>query len=72
MSALLDSIDALHRRWSVLIKELRPEQWTSVDLTRWPYRGDRPFAQLAGWVNVELVKNVAEMHLTRGYDSIST
>lgn len=66
-----DQIDDLHRRWSALIKDLRSEQWASADLTRWPYRGDRPFAHLAGWVNMELMKNVAEMHLTRGYCSIS-
>lgn len=62
-----DQIESLHGRWSALLAELHPEQWSSVELTRWPYRGDRPFAQLAGWVNLELMKNVGEMHLTRGY-----
>lgn len=43
----------------------------SIDLrsnerTRWPYTG-RPFGQVVGWVNIELMKNVAEMSLARRY-----
>ncbi|MCP4958140.1 MAG: hypothetical protein GY925_02610 [Actinomycetia bacterium] len=30
-------------------------------MTRWPYTDDRPFYFVADWVNIELMKNVAEM-----------
>jgi hypothetical protein len=66
-----DQIERLYRRWSALITDLPSEQWESAELTRWPYRGDRPFAHLAGWVNAELMKNVAEMHLTRRYHALA-
>lgn len=65
--AAFEQITDLHGRWSARIRDLGPEDWAGVELTRWPYRGDRPFVHVAGWLNVELMKNVAEMHLTRGY-----
>ena len=30
-------------------------------LTKWPYADDRRFPHVAGWVKIELMKNVAEM-----------
>lgn len=34
---------------------------SSDRLTKWPYSDGQAFAFVAGWVNIELMKNVAEM-----------
>lgn len=44
------------------------EGWIASELTRWPYTDRRPFGLVAGWVSMELTKNVSEMARTRNYD----
>lgn len=48
------------RRW----REALAGDLSSTEHTRWPFR-DRPFADVAAWVNVELTKNAAEIGYAR-------
>lgn len=41
------------------------EGWIASELTRWPYTDGRPFGLVAGWVSMELTKNVSEMVRSR-------
>lgn len=50
-----------HERWSVALSDLSEADLDSADRTRWPYRDGRPFAHVVGWVNLELMKNAAEI-----------
>lgn len=43
------------------------EGWISSELTRWPYTDGRPFGLVAGWVSMELTKNISEMARSRNY-----
>jgi hypothetical protein len=56
---------ALHDTWIAFLSSLTDDDLSSNELTRWPYTDGRPFAFVAGWVNVELMKNVAEMAMLR-------
>jgi hypothetical protein len=65
------SVDAVRRRmgqlreeWSSSFAVLSDEQLASSDLTRWPFT-DRPFFQVGAWLNMELMKNVAEIGYCR-------
>lgn len=57
-------LDGLHREWTLRLSDLTDEQLASTDLTRWPLQ-DRPFAELWGWLNLELMKNAAEIGYCR-------
>lgn len=61
------AVAVLHDCWHEHCGRLAPEQWDDGALVRWPYSDARPFALLAGWVSMELTKNVAEMVRARGY-----
>lgn len=58
-------IDRLRRRWIEQLDDLSETDLGRGDLTMWPYTDGRPFALVVGWVNIELMKNVAEMCLLR-------
>lgn len=55
---------ALHAEWVTLLDGLPDEEFASTRLARWPFR-ERPFADIAAWVNVELMKNAAEIGYAR-------
>ena len=55
----------LHTEWSDHLTELDDMALADSAHTRWPYDDGRPFAQIVSWVNMELMKNIAEMALTR-------
>jgi DinB superfamily len=57
-------ITGLHREWRMHVGSLGDEELRSTRRTRWPHR-DRPFADVVAWVNVELMKNAAEMGYAR-------
>jgi len=57
----LAEINRLRLHWIERLDQLTEAELESADYTHWPYQDDRPFALVAGWVNIELMKNVAEM-----------
>ncbi|HYE47866.1 MAG TPA: DinB family protein [Caulobacter sp.] len=57
-------IGALKDRWLGALNDLEVEAWASAERTRWPFR-DRPFGDVAAWVNIELTKNAAEIGYAR-------
>jgi hypothetical protein len=57
-------IRRLHGQWRGRLETLDPGDFASSRLARWPFR-DRPFADVAAWVNVELTKNAAEIGYAR-------
>jgi len=50
--------------WRAAIEQIREEELQSTERTRWPFQG-RPFGDVIAWVNVELVKNAAEIGYAR-------
>lgn len=59
-----DWLARLKNQWTMSIDALSDEDWRSAQRTRWPYRG-RPFVDVAAWVNLELMKNAAEIGYAR-------
>ncbi|WP_020618277.1 DinB family protein [Paenibacillus daejeonensis] len=59
-SRLLD----LRNQWEGAVHKLSPEAWLDTARTRWPF-ADRSFADLAAWLNVELMKNASELGYSR-------
>lgn len=57
-------ITDLHARWSVLLAACTDDDLDVTTRARWPI-ADRPFADIVAWVNVELMKNAAELGLVR-------
>lgn len=64
MDAVRSTLTELRDRWRAALEQMRAEDLDSPRLTRWPFR-DRPFADVVGWLNVELVKNAAEIGYAR-------
>lgn len=57
----LGTLRSLHDRWQRFLDSLDSDDLDSGELTRFPYTDGRPFAHVVAWVNIELMKNVAEM-----------
>jgi hypothetical protein len=62
--AVRERLGAHERAWRSAVEGLAAEELRSTARTRWPFR-DRPFADVVAWVNVELVKNAAEIGYAR-------
>lgn len=60
----VDWISGLARRWRDEVETLSPADLAAPDRSRWPVR-DRPFADVVAWVNLELMKNAAEIGYVR-------
>lgn len=56
----------LHDEWEIAFSSLSQAELVSADRTRWPFSGE-PFYRLAGWLNLELMKNAAEIGYCRFY-----
>jgi len=54
----------LHDAWVARLGALEDDAFGSTALTRWPF-SDRPFADLVGWLNLELMKNASEIGYCR-------
>ena len=61
----MEAIGRLRQEWLGCLDRLSEAELFAGRLTRRPYSDDRPFLLVIGWVNMELMKNVAEMALTR-------
>ncbi len=57
-------IAELHGQWRSALEEMTDDDLRSDTHTRWPFTS-RPFADVAAWVNVELMKNAAEIGYAR-------
>lgn len=57
-------IYALETKWRAHVEPLSALDLQSSGRTRWPFR-DRPFGDVVAWVNVELMKNAAEVGYAR-------
>jgi len=57
-------IGGLQREWRSVLEGLSGDDLRSTARTRWPFQ-DRPFADVVGWVNIELTKNAAELGYAR-------
>lgn len=53
-------LQMFYEKWTALLETVTPEELLAKDKTNWPFEG-LPFYQLAGWLNVELMKNAAEI-----------
>ncbi|MEM7324741.1 MAG: DinB family protein [Actinomycetota bacterium] len=61
----MGAIDGLRRVWLDHLDTLTAADLAANTRSRWPYTDGRPFGLIVGWVNVELMKNVAEMSQLR-------
>lgn len=57
-------LQVFHKKWQELLSHISDEDLLSPERTRWPFR-DRPFSDVVAWVNIELMKNAAELGYAR-------
>ena len=57
-------LTGLHDEWKVAISDMPEAELGSAERTRWPFTGES-FYRLAGWLNLELMKNAAEIGYCR-------
>jgi hypothetical protein len=62
--AVRTRIGELQAGWLKELEGLSDDDYRSTARTRWPIQ-DREFADIAGWLNVELMKNAAEIGYAR-------
>lgn len=55
-----EQINALRAQWESASAALPDDEFLSCSRTGWPFTG-RPFHELAAWLNLELMKNAAEI-----------
>ncbi len=53
-----------HADWRAEVERLTDEDLRSTERTRWPLQG-KPFGDIVAWVNLELMKNAAEIGYAR-------
>jgi hypothetical protein len=63
-AALRSRLSGLHDRWRRELERIDDAGLAATDRVRWPF-ADRPFADLAAWVNIELTKSAAEIGYVR-------
>lgn len=54
----------LHGQWRAALERLTDDDLRATERSRWPLQ-DRPFADIVAWVNLELMKNAAEIGYAR-------
>lgn len=59
-----ERINLLCYKWKAAVAALSDEELLSCERTRWPFT-DKPFSELAAWLNLELMKNAAEIGYCR-------
>jgi len=63
-------IGRLKDEWQGVLERVTADELQSAARTRWPVR-DRPFGDVVAWVNVELMKNAAEIGYARFLYAVS-
>ena len=64
IDAAKQSILQLHKEWVTHLENLTEEDFSATTMTKWPLQ-DKPFCDLAAWLNLELMKNAAEIGYCR-------
>jgi hypothetical protein len=64
ITAVRERINNLRDKWRTLLEELSEDELRSSKRTHWPF-GDKPFYELAAWLNLELMKNASEIGYCR-------
>ncbi len=59
-----ESIERLKNNWLDIIANLSDEELLSATISRWPL-ADSPFMEIVAWLNLELMKNAAEIGYIR-------
>jgi len=57
-------IGQLCKEWQTVLEQVTDIELRSTQRTRWPFQ-DRPFGDVVAWVNIELMKNAAEIGYVR-------
>ena len=60
-AAAVARIRHCHDEWSAALDTLTEADLDLGERTRWPYRDGRAFGHVVAWVNLELMKNAAEI-----------
>ena len=60
MDAVKDTFKNFHDQWRSILETTSNEELISSNYTRWPFE-DKPFYELAGWLNLELMKKAADI-----------
>ena len=63
-------LGGLEKEWRAKLETVTPEELRSQRRTRWPFT-DRPFGDVVAWVNLELMKNAAEIGYARFLHAVS-
>lgn len=64
IKAAAAQIDSLQKEWVDKLGGISDEDLLSTARTKWPLQG-KPFCDLAAWLNIELMKNAAEIGFCR-------
>lgn len=64
ITAVREKINNLRDEWNTLLGEISADKLLSCKRTRWPFE-DKPFYELAAWLNLELMKNASEIGYCR-------
>lgn len=64
MNAVREKMIKLRDEWRTALAKLSEEELLSCQRTKWPFEG-RSFYELVAWLNVELMKNAAEIGYCR-------
>lgn len=64
MATVRERIIQLRDKWKTALTELPEDEFISSERTRWPFK-DKPFHEVAAWLNLELMKNAAEIGYCR-------
>lgn len=62
--AVKEKIIKLRDEWKTILTTISDEEFLSCKRTKWPFE-DKPFYELAAWLNLELMKNAAEIGYCR-------
>lgn len=64
MAAVRERCLELRDKWKTCVAKLPDEEFTSCNRSKWPFQ-DRPFYDIASWLNLELMKNACEIGYCR-------
>jgi hypothetical protein len=62
--AVREKLIQMRDEWRKILATLSDEEFLSCKRTKWPFE-DKPFYDLAAWLNLELMKNAAEIGYCR-------
>lgn len=64
MMTVREKLTQLRNEWTIKLETLSDEELLSCKRTKWPFN-ERPFYELAAWLNLELMKNASEIGYCR-------